>query len=114
MTDPGSYREPIAIEAFTTADDGAGGYTATWDDAPGWELIWASFDPLRGDEQLQAMQTTAHGTHWMRTHYLDGLKSTIHRIRRHRDNAIIEIVAPPTADPMRLEMKALVRETETT
>lgn len=114
MINAGRLREKIAIQAFTATPDGAGGYSESWADATGWELIWAAFEPLRGDEQLQAMQTTAHGTHWMRTHYLDGLKSTIHRIRRHRDNAIIEIVAPPTPDAMRLETKALVRETETT
>jgi head-tail adaptor len=110
--DPGRFREPVAIQAANRTPDGAGGFTEVWEDVPAWSALWAEIAPLRGDEQILAQQTQASGTHRVRMWAVDGVKSTHHRIRRHRDGAIMELVAPPTFDRERLVMELLAHESE--
>ena len=92
--------------------DGAGGYTEAWTDVPQWSAIFAEIEPLKGDEQIRGMQTTATATHRIRLWAAEGVKSIEHRVRRHRDGAIMQIVAPPAYDAMRMTMELLVRDTE--
>lgn len=113
VVDAGSFREQVAVQAFTTTPDDAGGYTETWADVAAWSQLFAEIEPLTGNEQLRAMQAEASGTHRVRMWALEGLKSTAHRIRRNRDGGVMELVAPPAYDPTRLQMELLVREVET-
>lgn len=112
LIDPGRFREPVAIQAFTSTPDGGGGYTETWADVDDWDALFAEIEPLTGNEQIRAMQTEASGTHRVRMWALDDVKSTTHRIRRLRDDVTMEIIAPPAYDPMRQQMEILVREIE--
>jgi SPP1 family predicted phage head-tail adaptor len=113
MTDPGRFRERVAIQAAARTADGGGGFTEAWADVPAWSALWAEIAPLRGDEQIRAQQTQAQGTHRVRMWAVEGVKSTLHRVRRLRDGGIMEIVAPPTFDRERLTMEMLTHEVET-
>jgi SPP1 family predicted phage head-tail adaptor len=110
--DPGRFREPVAIQAANRTPDGAGGYTEAWVDVVGWEVLFAEVAPLRGDEQITAQQTQAAATHRVRMWAVEGVKSTHHRIRRHRDGGVMELVAPPAYDRTRLTMELLAHESE--
>jgi SPP1 family predicted phage head-tail adaptor len=108
--DPGRFRDPVVIEGPTRTPDGAGGFTETWTSG---EQLWAEIAPLRGDEQIQAQQTTAAITHRVRMWAVEGVKSTRNRVRRLEDDAVMEIVAPPIYDRQKLTMELLVHEVET-
>jgi SPP1 family predicted phage head-tail adaptor len=112
MTDPGRFRERVALQTAARTPDGAGGFTDAWADVPKWAELYAEIAPLRGDEQIRAHQTEAHMTHRVRMWALEGVKSTQHRVRRLRDGGVMEIVAPPIYDAERLVMELLVREVE--
>jgi SPP1 family predicted phage head-tail adaptor len=112
MSDPGAFREPVALQAPTRTPDGAGGFTEAWADVPGW-TVFAEVRPLAGNEQIRAQQTTASATHRLRMWALEGVKSTQHRVRVLRDGAIMELVAPPMYDATRLTMELLAHEVET-
>lgn len=110
--DPGAMREPVAVQVVTRVRVPGGGRTESWDDVPEWSALWAEEMPLRGSEQLRGLQLTASASLRLRMWYLAGLKATEHRIRRLRDNTVMEIIAPPTPDAERLTMELLVHETE--
>lgn len=110
--DPGNMREPVAVQSVARVRVPGGGYTSTWTDVPEWSALWAEEMPLRGSEQLRGLQLTASATGRLRMWFLAGLKATTHRIRRLRDDTILEIIAPPTPDAERLTMELLVHETE--
>lgn len=111
--DPGLMREQVAVQVSSRVRIPGGGSTVTWADVPGWTALWAEELPLKGMEQLRGMQLTASASMRLRMWYLAGLKSTEHRIRRIRDNAILDIIAPPQPDAERATMILLVHETET-
>lgn len=109
---PGAMNEQVAIQASTPTTTDAGGQTNAWADVSGWDTLWAEIKPLSGFEQIRAMQTAASATHRVRMYAVEGVKSTLHRLRRHRDDGIMHIIAPPTYDRMRFTMELLVREHE--
>lgn len=110
--DPGEMNEPVAVQAFVTTPDDAGGYTEAWTDIAEWSRVWAKIEALQGTEQIRALQTEASGGYRVTMWALEGMKSTQHRIRRLRDDAIMELVAPPVYDRDRLQMELLVHEVE--
>lgn len=110
--DPGKMREIVSIQAATNVPDEVGGFTETWTDLTGWSALRAEIEPLTGNEQIRALQAEATASHRVRVWALDGIKSTQHRIRRHRDGGIMEIVAPPAYTPDRTQMELLCEEIE--
>lgn len=112
LIDPGAMREIVSLQAATRTADDSGGYTEEWEDVDAMSDKFAEIEPLTGREQISALQTEARGTHRVRMWAIEGVKSTTHRIRRHRDDGIMEIVAPPSYDPTRLQMELLCEELE--
>lgn len=49
----GAMTERVALQSPTRTADGVGGFAVTWNTT---STIWASVEPLRGKEQLEAMQ----------------------------------------------------------
>lgn len=109
MMDPGKMRDLVAIQESAQTAVPGGGYTEAWADVADQDALWAEIKPLRGNEQLRAMQTTASATHRVRMWAIEGV-SAAQRIRRHRDGGILQIVAPPVYDETRLGMELLARE----
>lgn len=109
---PRALREQVAVQVKGESDVGAGGVTEAYTDVPGWESLWADIDPLSGTEQLRGMQLTASATHRVRMWYLAGVKSTTHRLRRLRDGAIFDIIAPPSPDDTFRWMELVVHQSE--
>ena len=58
----GKLRNPVVIETATEARDAEGGVTRTWAKAAGGD-VYASIEPLRGNETLSDNQVKASVTH---------------------------------------------------
>lgn len=56
----GKLRHRIEIQTLTDADVGDGTFTSTYSTAA---TVWASIQPLRGREFMEAQQTTGRATH---------------------------------------------------
>ena len=52
----GRMTERVAIQTPTRVADGIGGFTVVWNTV---NTVWATVEPLKGREQLQAMQLEA-------------------------------------------------------
>lgn len=52
----GELNRRLEIQAPKKVSDGLGGFTTTWSTI---DTVWAAIKPLRGTEQIYAMQTTS-------------------------------------------------------
>lgn len=59
----GKLRHRVAVQTATEAQDAHGQAIKTWADTA---KVWASIEPLRGREYIEARQTTATVTHRIR------------------------------------------------
>lgn len=62
----GKMRHRVTIQKLTRTDDGAGGYTETWEDIA---TVWAAVEPLSGREYYLAQQTQAEVSHKVTMRY---------------------------------------------
>lgn len=81
----------IQIQSVTETSDGQGGITEAW---ATFATVWASIEPLKGYEKMQAMQLASPITHKVIIRYLAGV-TTRHRILYDgRVFAIKEVINP--------------------
>lgn len=66
----------LAIQAVTQTADGQGGWTETWATVA---TVWASIEPVKGWEKMQAAQMETPVTHNVTMRYRSGV-TTKHRI----------------------------------
>lgn len=57
---PGTFRFRMTIQTVSQSPDGQGGFTESWVDGSD---VWASLEPLKGWERMQAMQMQTPVTH---------------------------------------------------
>lgn len=50
----------VTIQTASQSSDGQGGYTETWADG---DTVWASIEPMKGWERMQAQQMQTPVTH---------------------------------------------------
>ena len=72
-------RHRIAIEAATETADSGGGFADPWAAPRVVARAWASIEPLRGRERLQAQQLEASVTHKIVLRYRADLRAS-HRV----------------------------------
>ncbi|CAN5262594.1 phage head closure protein [soil metagenome] len=65
-----SLRHRLTIQTLSKVSDGQGGYAETWSDG---QTVWASIEPLKGYERLQAMQMQTPVTHKIVIRYREGV-----------------------------------------
>ncbi len=64
MTVPiGRLNQLVTLQSFGSVSDDGGGTTDTWSNFATAPNVWAKFFPLRGVEQLQAMQLESKISH---------------------------------------------------
>lgn len=61
-----ALKHRVTLQRISRAEDGQGGFTETWDDIA---TLWASIEPLKGYERMQAMQLKTPTTHRVRLRY---------------------------------------------
>ncbi len=66
----GNLRNKVIIQQATEAQDTFGEPDVSWST---FATVWASIEPLRGDEYFTAQQTGASISHRVRMRYLDGV-----------------------------------------
>jgi SPP1 family predicted phage head-tail adaptor len=69
-------RRSVIIQAATPSSDSQGGQTETW---ATFATVWASLEPVSGNEKYQAMQLQTPISHKLMIRYLSGL-TTKHRV----------------------------------
>jgi SPP1 family predicted phage head-tail adaptor len=62
----------VTVQTAVQVSDGQGGFTETWTDGP---TVWASIEPLKGYERVQAMQTQSPQTHKITVRYTPDITS---------------------------------------
>jgi len=72
----GRMRHPVDVQQVIETRDAAGGVIRNWVTLGS---VWASVEPLRGKEYIEAQQVAANVTHRVRMRWYDGLTTT-HRI----------------------------------
>ncbi len=63
---PARFDQRVVLQTVTRTSDGQGGSTETWADTL---TVWASVEPLKGWEKMQAMQLQTPVTHKVTTRY---------------------------------------------
>jgi len=66
----GELRHRVTIQGLVRVPDGFGGYSEIWQDKA---RIWASIEPLRGQELYFARQTLQQVTHRVVLRYIRGI-----------------------------------------
>jgi SPP1 family predicted phage head-tail adaptor len=66
----GELRHRVTIQELVRVPDGLGGYSESWRDVA---TIWASIEPLRGQELYLARQTLQQVTHRVVMRYIRGV-----------------------------------------
>jgi SPP1 family predicted phage head-tail adaptor len=61
-----TFRKQVTIQNVAQVSDGQGGFTETWNDG---STVWASIEPLKGYEKVQAMQMQSPQTHKVTMRY---------------------------------------------
>jgi SPP1 family predicted phage head-tail adaptor len=70
---PDGLRHRIEIQAEAATGDGGGGQTDPWAAPVVVATVWASIEPLRGDERLRAMRLEDVATHKITIRYRPGI-----------------------------------------
>ena len=83
----GKLRHRVTIQRLEEVDDGYGGVEEKWQNVA---TVWASVEPLRGNERYTAQQVQAELTHKVTIRYRAGIKP---QMRLVYGNRILEIEA---------------------
>jgi SPP1 family predicted phage head-tail adaptor len=70
----GRMDKRVEIQQPVSVPDGAGGQTVTWTT---FDTIWASIEPLQGQEYIAAQQMQTAVTHRLRIRYLEGITAAM-------------------------------------
>jgi len=87
----GALRKRITIQEIASTKDGLSGVVEAWAD---WQTVWASIDPLRGDEYFAAKQFNVELTHKITIRYRSGLTPTMRVLYGARVFSISAILNP--------------------
>lgn len=101
----GTLRHRITIQSVTeTPRDAAGGVADTWGT---YATAWASVEPLRGREFVEAAKVTAEVTHKITLRHRSGVTA---KMRVSWDNRTFDILAPMNTNELDRELVLLVKE----
>lgn len=70
MTNSGTLRKRVTIQAETPTTDSAGGYALTWTNVA---IVWADIQPVRGQKIFAAGHLEGHITHRVTVRYQSGI-----------------------------------------
>ena len=103
---PGDLRNQITIQqkALPVAQDSTGQETPTWSTVA---TVWASIEPLRGQEFLEATRLQADIDVRIRIRYRPGLKPAMQVLH---DNRILQIMAIIHVKEHRRELQLMCKE----
>lgn len=79
----------VSIQAVTQTSDGQGGFTESWTTSA---TVWASIEPLKGWERMQAMQVQTPVTHKLVMRYRSGVSTGMRILYKARVFAIKEVI----------------------
>jgi len=68
----GDLRHRISLQELVSIPDGMGGFSEEWQDVA---TVWASVEPLRGQERYLAQQTLQEVTHKVTMRYREGVST---------------------------------------
>lgn len=100
---PGALRHLIELKAPALVPDGAGGFSDS--DPTTFATVWAEIKPLKANERIQAMQTTADISHQITIRYLEGVTADMTVVHEGRT---FQIIAEPLDFEERHEMLTLL------
>lgn len=100
----GDLRHRMTLEAVARTSDGGGGATEAWDPVA---TLWASLEPLAGNETFTAERLAGHITHAIQIRYRSGVTPAM---RFRLGTRIFEITAVIDPDERRRLLRCLCRE----
>jgi SPP1 family predicted phage head-tail adaptor len=86
-----TFRKQVTIQNKQSVSDGQGGFTETW---PNGSTVWASIEPLKGYERVQAMQMQSPQTHKIMMRYTDEVTTASRLLYGTRVLWVKEILDP--------------------
>ena len=103
MTSIGDLDQRLTLESPSRAPDGGGGADLTWQTVA---EVWASVNPITGDERLRADQVAGRITHTVVIRHRSGVMPAM---RFRSGSRLLEIVAVLDAPP-RNRLRCLCEE----
>jgi SPP1 family predicted phage head-tail adaptor len=85
----GRLRHQVVIQQVTESQDASGAVVESW---AALATVWASIDPIAGNEFFAAKQTMAETTHRIRIRYLSGVVPKMRVLFGSRTFDITEII----------------------
>ena len=84
-----SFRKQVIIQNVTRVSDSQGGYTETWADTA---TVWASVEPVKAWEGMQAMQMQTPITHTVKMRYTSDITTASRLSFQDRILVVKEII----------------------
>lgn len=87
----GLLRHRVKLQKKIQGHDSLSGVTENWED---WKTVWASIDPVRGDEYWAAKQFAVEVTHKVTIRYQDGVTPALRILSGSREFYITAVLNP--------------------
>lgn len=86
---PARMNKRVTLQSVSRDEDGQGGFTEEWIDG---DTIWASIEPLKGWERMQAQQLENPITHKVMIRYRSGVTADMRLIYGDRVLGVKEVI----------------------